>query len=123
MGLHAYPTNRNKKHLVLGRKLGFSHYRDLDMGAFTNWRRIQPGNPKKFNPEKQPPFNWYGDDDIRYLVKELGYSYLAVLALTRRNGQRITKDHARITQHLSLYSLHGEIMSGIWYGIIQWIRS
>jgi hypothetical protein len=91
MGLHAYPTSRGRHHLILGRKLGFKHYRDHDMGRFTRWSHIQPGDPSRFSPENPPPFRWKGDNDIKYIVEDLGYNYLGVLYDT----PSWAKDHNR----------------------------
>ena len=79
MGLHAYPVSRSKEYLILGRKLGFVHYRDHDMGKFTRWNIVQNGNSGTYSPENPPTFNWKNHTDVDYIVNKLGYNYLGVL--------------------------------------------
>ena len=80
MGLHAYSPKRNKKHLQLGRRLGFLHYRDHDMGRYTRWTEVQPCKKgTNCGLENPPPFCWDHDDSVKSIVKNLGYNYLGVL--------------------------------------------
>lgn len=73
LGLHTNGPPESPETLALGRRLGFTLYRDHDFGAYTRWSRLAP---------KQGYFDWSNDIAIRSIVCEHGYRYLGVLFQT-----------------------------------------